>query len=934
MPGDIQIRGARVHNLKNIDIDLPRNKLIVITGVSGSGKSSLAFDTLYAEGQRRYMESLSSYARQFLDRMDRPDVDEIRGISPAVAIEQKNTIKNSRSTVATATEIHDYLRLLFARIGKTYCPKCGKEVIKDSVENAISAILQLPSDSKIQILFPLPGRSTDERMVRIGELKSAGFQRYLVASERKDTSSLDDKDLARNDFHIIVDRLKVSRKDKTRLADSLDLAFHHGEGNVAVLLESGDYLKFSARFSCARCGIDFITPQPRLFSFNNPFGACPACRGFGEIIEIDLGLVIPDESKSLFQGAIVPWNTPKHKHMRSKLQDLCIEHGIEFGRPWRDLPQMHKELIINGNNRFPGIYGFFRRLDQKKYKIGVRVFLSRFRAFVTCPDCDNTRLRAEANFVRILGKSIGDVGKMNIESATEFFSALELTPFEERVATQILQELRTRLEYLVEVGLGYLTLDRRTQTLSGGEYQRINLATSVGFKLTASLYVLDEPSIGLHPRDNQKLISLLKRLRDLGNTVVVVEHDREMMEVSDYLVDLGPSAGELGGELVFCGTYQNIIDNGAHNLTAQYLKGLKAISVPAARRPGKGCSITIRGAGENNLKHIDVEFPLGKLIVVSGVSGSGKSTLVHDVLYAGMAKHFGKWQKHVGRHDRIEGVELVDDIVLVDQSPIGRTPRSNPVTYTKAFDGIRKLFAATNRAQTRNYKPGYFSFNTPGGRCEKCEGAGEETVEMQFLADVRLTCDLCRGNRYRREVLDIRYRGKNIAEVLQMTITEAVHFFENIPAVVSRLRVLEDVGLGYLRLGQSSTTLSGGEAQRIKLAAYLGEKPGKHVLYILDEPTTGLHFHDISALLKCFDTLLEKGNSLIVVEHNLDVLKLADHIIDLGPEGGEGGGEVVVCGMPEDIVANGRSYTAAFLRPLLKPQPGERRTEKVQHDLQ
>lgn len=912
--GCISIRGARVHNLKNLNVDFPRNKLIVITGVSGSGKSSLAFDTLYAEGQRRYVESLSAYARQFLERMERPDVDEIRGISPAVAIEQKNPTKTSRSTVATATELHDYLRLLFARIGRTFCPQCGDQVKKDQVQGVVDRILELPLPSEIQITFPLAGRSVDEKTMELSGLKNRGFYRVLIAGELANVDELSENELMSKEILVLVDRLRVQARDKTRLADSLDLAFREGHGHVEILVEDSKRLRFSHSFECANCGRSFIEPQPRLFSFNNPFGACPTCRGFGEVIELDLDLVIPDPSKSLSQGAIAPWNTPRRRNMRIRLAEAATKHGIDMNRPWRDLPQSHRNLIIEGDRTFPGIKGFFRKLERKKYKIGVRVYLSRYRGFVPCPDCQLTRVRPEALYVTINRKNIGEICRMSIQDAYDFFRNLRLTDFEQAVAHQILKELRTRLTYLVEVGLGYLTLERRTQTLSGGEYQRINLATAVGFKLVGSLYVLDEPSIGLHPRDNERLIKILLTLRDLGNTVVVVEHDRDMMQVSDELLDLGPRAGEQGGEIGYQGKFEDLTKNGTHTLTAQYLKGEKSIPVPTSRRTGNGQQIKIVNAHENNLKNLDLTIPLGILTVVTGVSGSGKSTLVHDILYAGMGKHFGVWKKQVGKHDRIEGMEQVAGVVLVDQSPIGRTPRSNPVTYTKAFDGIRQLFAQTYPAKVKGFVPGTFSFNTAGGRCERCQGTGAERVEMQFLADLYLDCEVCGGKRFKKEVLEITYKGKNICDVLNMTVSEALNFFENSPKVVNKLKVLDSVGLGYLRLGQPATTLSGGEAQRVKLATHLGQKAGKERLYLFDEPTTGLHFHDISKLLTCFNKLIEAGNSVLVVEHNLDVIKCADYVIDLGPEGGEAGGYLVTSGTPEEIVKCRKSYTGHYLK--------------------
>lgn len=914
----IEIRGARVHNLKNLDVDLPRNKLIVITGVSGSGKSSLAFDTLFAEGQRRFVESLSAYARQFLERMDRPDVDEIRGISPAVAIEQKNPTRNSRSTVATATELHDYLRLLYARIGRTFCPQCGAEVKRDQVQDAVDKLFSLPPDTRVQVTFPLSSRSRKDVALELADLRSRGFYRLQREGELVEIDNLQEKDLAEpGSFLVLVDRLKVQEKDRGRLADSLDLAFQNGSGKAVVLAEGHAPLRFSQAFECSNCHIKFIEPQPRLFSFNNPFGACPECNGFGEIIELDLDLVIPDKTKSLVQGAVAPWNTPKRRDIFSSMLDVAAKEGININRPWRDLPEAHRQIIIEGQRPFPGIRGFFRKLERKKYKLGIRVLLSRYRGYVSCPACNLTRLRPEALNVRVNGKHIGEVGQMPIRDAHQFFENLELTDWEQEVAHQILQELRQRLNYLVDVGLDYLNLNRRTQTLSGGEYQRINLATSVGFKLVGSLYVLDEPSIGLHPRDNERLIRILQALRDLGNTVVVVEHDREMMEISDHLLDLGPRAGEHGGQLVYQGSFQQAISNGVSTLTTDYLKDKRQIPAPQKRRPGSGRHLKIINASEHNLKKITVEIPLGVFVAVTGVSGSGKSTLMHDILYAGLARHFGSSSERAGAHDRIEGVEHLDGCMLVDQSPIGRTPRSNPATYTKAFDPIRQLFAETLRAKARGMKPGTFSFNTAGGRCERCEGAGVEKVEMQFLADLYLPCEECQGARFRKDVLEVRYKGKNIHEVLNLTVSEALAFFKDVRRVTAKLRTLEEVGLGYLRLGQPATTLSGGEAQRVKLAAHLAEKTGRHLLYLFDEPTTGLHFFDIEKLLACFEKLIAAGHSVLVIEHNLDVIKCADHVIDLGPEGGDEGGHLVAAGTPEQLAAQVQSHTGRFLKPYL-----------------
>ena len=913
----IQIRGARTHNLKNIDLDLPRNRLIVITGVSGSGKSSLAFDTLYAEGQRRYVESLSAYARQFLERMDRPDVDDIRGISPAVAIEQKNPTRTSRSTVGTATEVQDYLRLLFARVGRVICPTCGIEVKKEQVTDVVEHLRHLPEGTRAVIAFPLTVETSPD--VTTAALRENGFFRILLDDDRVVTLDQLPPGVLEpgKTVHVVVDRLVLRRGEETRWADSVNLAYREGQGVVVVAIPGDRRLRFSQRLECSRCGRAFLEPQPRLFSFNNPFGACPTCKGFGDVIEIDLDRVVPDKNRSLRGGAIEPWNTPTHSHLRHELIRRASQRGIDVDKPFSELTQDELDFVLHGDDDFPGIYGFFNWLETKKYKIGVRVFLARYRGYVRCPDCHGTRLRPEALWVKVAGKNIAEISAMTISEARRFFEQLELNPFESEIAESILRELRNRLRYLDEVGLGYITLDRRTSTLSGGEFQRINLATALGSQLVGSLYVLDEPSIGLHPRDTSRLINILTKLRDLGNTVVVVEHDRETMEAADYIVDLGPGAGERGGQIVFQGTYEALRRDG-RSLTGAYLRGNQQIPLPDTRRRPDGRQIVVKGAAEHNLKEIDVAIPLGVFVVVTGVSGSGKSTLVHDVLYNGLRRLHGDWKAKPGRFKAIFGADLIDEVTLVDQSPIGKTPRSNPATYVKAFDGIRQVFTQTRAARVRGLTPGHFSFNVPGGRCETCQGAGVVKLEMQFLADLYLECETCGGKRYKRDVLEIRFRGANIYDVLQMTVDEAYEHFRDFPAVTQKLQLLRDVGLGYLRLGQPATTLSGGEAQRVKLAAHMGNRPGKHVLYIFDEPTTGLHFDDIRKLLTCFDRLIEAGNSVLVIEHNIDVIKNADWVIDLGPEGGDAGGEVVAVGPPEAIAANPASHTGTYLRRVLK----------------
>ncbi len=905
----IEIIGARTHNLKNISVSIPRNQLVVITGVSGSGKSSLAFDTLYAEGQRRYVESLSAYARQFMERMERPDVDEIRGISPAVAIEQKNTNKSSRSTVGTATEVHDYLRLLFARIGTTHCPGCGEPIRKDQVNDVVIRMADYPAALRYALTFPHGASSAEVEVLR-----QKGFYRAWTNGK---VQELDHLPVDSGVVDVLVDRLQTGSAGQNRLADSAQLAFLMGKGHLDVHFMDGAKLAFSQGFECAKCGIIQPEPQPGLFSFNHPAGACPVCNGFGDIITIDENLVVPQPEKSIVEGCIAPWNTPSHRELHELLMSLGPSHDIDIYKPYRDLSQQAREMIWKGFAEFPGIDGFFNFLESKKYKIGVRVFLSRYRGYVRCTSCGGSRLRPEALNVRIQQKNIAQLNQMNLDDIQHFFETLALDDYQRAISGQILQELQNRLAYLNNIGMGYLTLERRTATLSGGEFQRINLATALGAQLVGSLYILDEPTIGLHPRDSERLAKVLKALRDIGNTVVVVEHDREMMRQADQIIDLGPGSGENGGEVIFSGTFEEIRSDG-RSLTGAYLRGNKMIPLPDRRRPGNGQQLLIKGAGEHNLKNIDVIIPLGKMVVVSGVSGSGKSTLVHDVLYAGLKKKKGEWKRHVGRFKELHGDEFIDDVILVDQSPIRRTPRSNPATYVKAFDPIRQVFAETHRARVRGFKSGAFSFNVPGGRCETCQGAGVVRVEMQFLADLLLECDDCGGKRYRRDILDIQYHGLDISQVLNLTVSEAMTFFSGETAILKKLRMLKEVGLGYVKLGQPATTLSGGEAQRVKLAAHLSENPRKQMLYIFDEPTTGLHFDDVATLLHCFNALLNGGHSVLIIEHNLEVIKCADHVIDLGPEGGDGGGLIVAQGTPEEIVQVKRSATGRYLQPLLK----------------
>jgi excinuclease ABC subunit A len=973
------VRGARTHNLKGIDLTLPHRRLIVVTGVSGSGKSSLAFDTIYAEGQRRYVESLSAYARQFLERMEKPDVDGIDGIAPAIAIRQKNTVRNPRSTVGTATEIHDYFRLLWARVGRTVCRQCGTVVERESPELVARELIARPAGTRLLIGFDQPvvgvtldadalgggeadteaedangngqdGRSpalplepppggpppavVDPLVSTLDELQRRGFARVLAGGR---TLTLEEArgtlDVWRGapTLPVIVDRVRVDPSLQSRVTDSIETAFREGDG-AAFAIEVDDHgtpqttHRFSERFECRRCGILYEAPQPRLFSFNNPFGACPTCHGFGNIIELDLNLVVPDPSRSVNAGAIEPWTKPHYRSCLAQLKRAARGGGVRLDVPWSDLTDDERRFVVEGHGDYDGIRGFFRRLERKKYKVHVRVFLSRYRGYLTCHECGGTRLRREARDVQVGGLTIDAVCALTVKEAAAFFGALALSEKDAAVAEKILREIRRRLGFLTDVGLDYLTLDRLSSTLSGGEAQRINLATSLGSALVDTLYVLDEPSVGLHPRDNARLIAILQQLRDQGNTVLVVEHDADMIRVADEIVDLGLGAGEQGGRVIYAGPIAGLLQD-SRSLTARYLRDELAIPIPATRRKRSAQRLTIAGASEHNLKEIDVEIPLGLLTCVTGVSGSGKSTLVHDVLYAAVRRAKGDWERAVGAHRRLVGAELISDAVLVDQQPIGRTPRSNPVTYLKAFDPIRELFAMTKDARARSLTASHFSFNVPGGRCEACEGEGIVRVEMQFLADVFVPCEQCDGKRFRPQVLDVRYRGRNIDQVLDLTVREALGFFSNSPKVVRRLQVLDEIGLGYLRLGQPATTLSGGEAQRIKIASHLGTSTGERVLYVLDEPTTGLHFDDIVKLLAAFRKLLNAGHTLLVIEHNLDVLKTADWIIDLGPEGGAEGGRVVACGTPEQVAGVEASYTGQHLRRVLGLDRGQASNE-------
>ena len=936
----IKIRGARVHNLKNIDLDIPRDKLVVMTGLSGSGKSSLAFDTIYAEGQRRYVESLSSYARQFLGQMDKPDVDEISGLSPAISIDQKTTARNPRSTVGTVTEIYDYLRLLYARIGVPHCPKCGKEIHQQSIDQMVDQVMQLEEGTRLHILAPVVQNRKGEFKQYFEQLRKSGYVRVRVDGETYDLG--EDIVLKKNNKHyieVVVDRIKMKPGIESRLAGSMQAALDLAEGQVWVDA-GGEILRFSEHFACLDCGISMPELSPQLFSFNNPLGACESCSGLGEVMRFDLDLIIPDHNKTLNEGALAPWRRGAISNYYERLL-FCLTDklGIDRDTPWKDLPKEQQDIILYGGDhpvvKFTYINMFGEEKEYRKAYEGLVPNLERRRAEThsessmemlegfmrtdRCNACKGRRLRPEALAVTVGGKAIWEVCDMTIVEALDFFEHIVLSERQLFIGRLILKEIQERLRFLVNVGLTYLTLSRAAGTLSGGEAQRIRLATQIGSGLVGVLYILDEPSIGLHQRDNERLIGTLKHMRDLGNTVIVVEHDEDTMRAADFIVDIGPHAGSGGGEVVAAGTPAEVMANPA-SITGAYLSGRKQISVPTERRAiDKNRVLKIIGARENNLKNINVTIPLGVMTCVTGVSGSGKSTLINEILYKGLEKALYSQYKGIpGKHRAIEGAEQIDKIINIDQSPIGRTPRSNPATYTGAFDQIRALFAKTKEAQLRGYKAGRFSFNVKGGRCEACKGDGIIKIEMHFLPDVYAPCEVCKGKRYNRETLEVTYRGKNISEVLDMTVDEAVAFFENIPAVYNKIKTIQDVGLGYIKLGQPATTLSGGEAQRIKLATELSKRPTGKTLYILDEPTTGLHTADIASLLEVLGRLVDQGESMVIIEHNLDVIKCADHIIDLGPEGGSGGGRVVCTGTPEDIAQCAESHTGRFLAPLLK----------------
>ncbi|EGQ3295663.1 excinuclease ABC subunit UvrA [Staphylococcus pseudintermedius] len=933
----IVVKGARAHNLKNVDIELPKNQLIVMTGLSGSGKSSLAFDTIYAEGQRRYVESLSAYARQFLGQMDKPDVDTIEGLSPAISIDQKTTSKNPRSTVATVTEIYDYIRLLYARIGKPFCPNHGIEIESQTVQQMVDRIMELEERTKIQLLAPVVNHRKGTHEKLLTDISKKGYVRVRVDGEIMDVTQVPELDKNKNHtIEIVVDRLVVKPGIETRLADSIETVLELADGRLVVDIIDGDKLEFSEKHACPICGFSIGELEPRMFSFNSPFGACPTCDGLGQKLTVDLDLVVPDKDKTLNEGAILPWEPTSSDFYPSMLKRVCEVYKINMDKPFKKLTERQRNIILYGSGDkeieftfkskfgqerkrtmpFEGVVPNIERRYHESPSEYVREMMQKYMGEQVCETCHGQRLSREALSVYVAGKNVGEVVEQSIKEALTYYENIKLTEQDAQIAHLILKEITSRLAFLNNVGLDYLTLNRSSGTLSGGEAQRIRLATQIGSRLSGVLYVLDEPSIGLHQRDNDRLIHTLQEMRDLGNTLIVVEHDEDTMIAADYLVDIGPGAGEHGGEVVASGTPKQVMRN-AKSLTGQYLSGKKFIPVPEHRRPVTDRKISVKGARSNNLKNVDVDFPLSVMNVVTGVSGSGKSSLVNEVLYKSLAKAINKSKIKPGEHDEITGMDQIDKIIDIDQSPIGRTPRSNPATYTGVFDDIRDVFASTNEAKVRGYQKGRFSFNVKGGRCEACKGDGIIKIEMHFLPDVYVPCEVCHGKRYNRETLEVTYKGKNIADVLEMTVEDATQFFENIPKIKRKLQTLVDVGLGYITLGQPATTLSGGEAQRVKLASELHKRATGRSIYILDEPTTGLHVDDISRLLKVLNRLVENGDTVVIIEHNLDVIKTADNLIDLGPEGGDGGGTILATGTPEEIAAIPESYTGRYLKTVL-----------------